>query len=185
MGPLVRVFAALILCSCLTSLLLSCSSQITNPPQVVAVSVCPDLTPGTRRIPSDFGIRFDAPEKVFMVQAAVRDMPPGTMYVVKLRDGDAHIVVWRDDSVFRDLKNAYPIFSKHIEERTIRDATGRSFGTDQWGYLQTGERWRYVKFSTGDAVGYKPRPPKEANLLDQLINSACFSRDENPRKWSN
>ena len=76
MGPLVRVFVALILCSCLTSVLLSCSGQITNPPQVVAVSVCPDLTPGTRRIPSDFGIRFDAPEKVFMVQAAVRDMPP-------------------------------------------------------------------------------------------------------------
>jgi hypothetical protein len=181
-GSFVRVFAALILCSRLASLLLSCSSQTSDAPQVVAVAVCPDLTPGMRRIPSDFGIRFDAPEKVFMVQSAVRDMPPGTMYVVKLRNGDAHIVVWRDDDVFRDLKIAFPIFSKHIEERIIRDTTGRNFGTDQWGYLQTGERWRYVKFSTGDAVGYEPRPPEEANLLDQVINSACFSVGGNPRK---
>ena len=107
---------------------------------MVTVSVCPDPTPGIHRIPSDFGVQFDAAEKVFIVHAALRDMPPGTMYIVKLRDGDAHTVVWRDDNVFRDLKNAYPIFSQHIEERTIRDATGHSFGTDQWGYLQTGER---------------------------------------------
>ena len=183
MGPLVRVFAVTFVCSCLVFLLLSCSGGITNPPQAVAVSVCPDLTPGIRRIPSDFGIRFDASEKLFMVHAGVRDMPPGTMYIVKLRDGDAHVVVWRGDDVFRDLKNAYPIFSKHIEERAIRDATGQSFGTDQWGYLQTGERWRYVKFSTGDAVGYEPTPPKRSNLLDQVVNSACFPRDENPREW--
>jgi hypothetical protein len=175
-----RVFAALILCSCVASLLLSCSNETSNAPQVVAV--CPDLTPGTHRILADYGLRFDAPEKLFMVQSSVRDMPPGTMYVVKLRNGDAHIVVWRDDEVFRNLKIAFPIFSKHTEERIIRDTTGRNFGTDQRGYLQTGERWRYVKFSTGDAAGYEPRPPREANLLDQVINSACFSVAENPRK---
>ena len=177
MGPLVRVFAVKLLCSCLVFLLLSCSSRITDPPQAVAVSVCQDLIPGIHRIPSDFGIRFDASEKLFMVHAGVRDMPPGTMYVVKLRDGDAHVVVWRNDDVFRDLKNAYPIFSKQIKERAIRDATGQSFGKDQWGYLQTGERWRYVEFSTGDAAGYEPTPPKQANLLDQVVNSACFPRD--------
>jgi hypothetical protein len=131
---------------------------------------------------SDFGLRFDAPKKLFMVQSSVRDMPPGTMYIVKLRNGDAHVVVWRDDEVFRDLKVTFPIFSKHTEERIIRDTTGRNFGTDQRGYLQTGERWRYVKFSTGDAAGYEPRPPEEANLLDQVINSACFSVGDNPRK---
>jgi hypothetical protein len=152
MGSSVRVLAITLLRYC-SPLLLSCSGEITNPPQAVAVSVCPDLNSGIHRIPSDFGIRFDASDKVFMVHEALRDMPPGMMYVVKLRDGDAHIVVWRDDDIFRDLKNAYPIFSKHIEERTIHDATGRNFGTDRWGYLQTGERWRYVKFSTGDAVG--------------------------------
>ena len=180
MGVLVRVFAA---SSCLV-LLFSCSSRISSPPAAVALSVCPDLAAGIHRIPSDFGMRFDASEKVFMVHATSRDMPPGTMYVAKLRDADAHIVVWRDDNVFRDLKNAYPIFSKHMEERSIRDKTGRSFGTDRWGYLQTGERWRFVKFSTGDAVGYEPTPPQQANLLDEIVNSACFSPDGSPRKSS-
>lgn len=182
MRPLARVFAVTLLCSCSVFLLLSCSSRITSPPDAVIVSVCPDLAPGIHRIASDGGIRFDASEKLFLVRAGVRDMPPGTMYVVKLRDGNAQVVVWRDDNVFRDLKSAYPIFSKHVEERTIRDATGQSFGTDQWGYLQTGERWRYVKFSTGDAVGYEPTPPKQAQILDQVLNSACFLRDENPRE---
>ena len=182
MGLLVRVFAAMILCSCLV-LLLSCSSRISNPPVAVAVAVCPELTLGIHRIPSDFGIRFDVSEKLFMVHAGVRDMPPGAVYIVKLRDGDAHVVVaWRDDDVFKDLEKAYPIFSKHIEERAIRDATGQRLGTDKWGYLQTGERWRYVKFSTGDAAGYEPTPPKQANLLDQVVNSACFPRDENARE---
>jgi hypothetical protein len=127
---------------------------------------------------SDFGIRFDAPEKMFIVHAGLRDMPPGTLYVVKLRDSDANIAVWRDDDIFRDLKTAYSVFSEHVEERSIRDATGRISGTDHWGYLQSGERWRYVRFSSGDAAGYKPTPPKQAKLLDQVVNSACFSRDE-------
>jgi hypothetical protein len=130
------------------------------------------------RIRSDFGIRFDAPEKAFTVHADLRDTPTGTLYVVKLKDTNANIVVWRDDDIFKDLKVAYPVFSEHIEERNIRDATGRIFGTDRWGYLQSGERWRYVKFSTSDAVGYEPTPPKPATLLDQVVNSACFSRDK-------
>jgi hypothetical protein len=165
----------LVLFCWLACLLLSCSNKSSNAPQPVPVTLCSDPTPDKQRIKADFGIHFDAPEKTFTVHAGTRDMPPGTLYVVKLRDGDAHIVIWRDDDVFGDLKNAYPIFSKHTNERTVRDTTGRSFGTDRWGYLQTGERWRYVKFSTGDAVGYEPRPPKEANMLDQVVNSACFS----------
>lgn len=84
MGPSARVVAVTLLCYCLTLLLLSCSNESTNAPQAVAVSVCPDLTPGIHRIPSDFGIRYDASEKVFMVHAALQDMPPGTMYVVKI-----------------------------------------------------------------------------------------------------
>jgi hypothetical protein len=95
--------------------------------------VCPDVTSDVHRITSDFGIRFDAPEKAFTVHAGLRDMPTGTFYVVKLKDADANVVVWRDDDMFRDLKIAYPVFPEYLEERNIRDATGRIFGTDRWG----------------------------------------------------
>jgi hypothetical protein len=139
-----QTYASTLICACMTFLLLSCSRQITKPPQVVAVSVCRDVAHGMHRITSDFGIRFDAPEKVFVVHEALRDMPPGMMYIVRLRDTDAHIVFWHDDDIFRDLKSAYPVFSKRVEERAIRDAVGGNFGTDQWGYLPDGERWRYI-----------------------------------------
>jgi hypothetical protein len=176
---LVPIVLAVVLVACFATYpYISRSQRVTNPPQAIAISVCPDVTSGVHRIGSDFGIRFDAPEKAFTVRADLRDMPPGKSYAVRLKDAGADLVVSSDDDDFRNLKIAYPVFSEHIEERNIRDATGRIFGTDRWGYLQSGERWRFVKFSTGDAVGYEPTPPKQANLLDQVVNSACFSRDE-------
>jgi hypothetical protein len=154
------------------------ASHLTKPPLAVVISACSNITSGVHRITSDFGIRFDAPEKMFIVHAGLRDMPPGTLYVVKLRDSDANMAVSGDDDIFRDLKTAYPIFSEHVEERNIRDVTGRISGTDHWGYLQSGERWRYVRFFSGDAAGYRATPPTQAKLLDQVVNSACFSRDK-------
>lgn len=172
-------------CIVLSFLLLSCSRQIAKPPQAIALSVCTDASDAPQaiyRITSDFGIRFDTPKKVYVVREALRDMPAGMMYIVKLRDADAHIVIWQDDDVFRDLKNAYPVFSKHVENRAIRDAAGRNFGTDQWGYLPDGRQWRYVTFATRDAVGYDPAPPTQANLLDEVINSACYSTERSHQK---
>jgi hypothetical protein len=176
------VLAVFLVSSCAIYWSLWYSRHATNPPQAIAISVCPDVTYGVHRITSDFGIQFDAPEKPFTVHGGLRDMPPGTLYVVQLKDSDANVMVWRDDDVFKDLKFAYPVFSEHMEERNVRDATGRIFGTDRWGYLQSGERWRYARFSTGDAVGYEPTPPRQADLLDKVVNSACFSRDDISRK---
>ena len=175
---LVPVVAVVFASSFVIYMYSSPSFHVTKPPLAIVIFACSNITSGVHRIASDFGIRFDAPEKMFIVHVGPRDMPPGTLYVVKLRDSDANIVVWRDDDIFRDLKTAYPVFSEHVEERNIRDATGRISGTDHWGDLQSGERWRYVRFSSGDAAGYKPTPPKQAKLLDQFVNSACFARDE-------
>jgi len=171
------IVAVVVICSVATYLLSFHSPNAMSAPPAIIVSACPDLPSGMRRIKSDFGTRFDASEKTFTVDAGLRDMPPGMLYVVKLKSADANIVVWRDDDIFRNLKTAYPVFSKHVEERNIRTSTERVFGTDRWGYLQSGERWRYVRFSSGDAVGYEPTLPKQASMLDQVIGSACFSRD--------
>jgi len=120
---------------------------------------------------------------VYAVSAARGDMPPELFYEVKLPGSNARMVMaWRDDSIFRNLTLAYPMFSEQVEERNIRDAKGRNWGTDRWGYLRSGERWRYVKFSTGDAAGYEPTTGKLAELLDQVIDSACFAPDKNIAK---
>jgi hypothetical protein len=115
------------------------------------------------------------PENVFTVRKAERDMPPETPYVVTLNGrAEAKLVISLDSGDFGNLEVAYPTFSKTVGERTVQDTKGRNFGTDRWGYLQDGERWRYVKFTTGDRVGYEPLSPKQADLLDQVVNSACL-----------
>jgi len=169
--------------SCLVCLLFSCSRQVTDPPRAVAVSPCADTIAGAHRLAGNFGLRFDVPEDRFRIKNGQRDMPPERLYVVTPNGhADAKLVVSPDPGDFRDLEVAYPTFSQHVGERTMRDAEGRSFGMDRWGYLQSGERWRYVKFSTGDRVGYEPLPPRQADLLDQIVSSACFSQDENLKK---
>jgi hypothetical protein len=166
--------------SCLVCLIFSCSRQVTDPPQAVVVSACADTIAGNHRLAAEFGLQFDAPEDRFRVKKGQRDMPPGLAYAVTPNGyTDAKLVISGDDGDFRELELAYPTFSKQVGERTMRDAKGRNFGSDRWGYLQSGERWRYVKFATGDRVGYEPLPPRQADLLDQIVSSACFSRDEN------
>jgi hypothetical protein len=91
-----------------------------------------------------------------MVSKSDRDMLPESLYVVTLKSANAKIVVSPDEADFKDLEIAYRVFSEHAEKRYIRDSTGRVFGTDSsdsWGYLHTGERWRYARFSMEDAVG--------------------------------
>src|ERR1700676_4013509 len=162
--------------------LLSLSPPDMSPPQKIILTMCRDITSSDHRIRSDFGIQLGAPGKDFAVHARLRDMPPGRLYVIKLKDSVAKIVVWRDDDIFRNLKSAYPVFSDVTQERIIQDTAGNVLGTDRWGYLHGGERWRYVKFSSGDAMGYEPAARKQADQLDQVVHSACFSRDEVPRK---
>lgn len=173
-NPSSKLFAAAC-ASCFVCLLCSCSPQVTDRPRAVTISVCPDTTTGAHLLTTDLGLGFDAPESVFTVRKAQRDMPPEIPYVVTLKGhADAKLVVSPDSGDFRDLEFAYPIFSKNVEERTVQDSKGRNFGTDRWGYLQTGERWRYVKFTTTDRVGYGPLSPSQADLLDQVVNSACL-----------
>lgn len=168
--PVLTVLAALILCAVA---IYSFLVRDPHPPGDIVISTCRDLAPGIRRITSDFGIHFDVSERAFTVNAATNDMPPERFYVLRLKDSAAVMVIAHDDGIWDDLKNAFPVFSRRIEERTIRTANRRSIGTDHRAYLRSGERWRYVRFSTGDAVGYRPIPPKEAELFDQVIGSAC------------
>lgn len=142
-------------------------------PPAIVVSACGEVAAGMRRITSDFGTQFDVSEKTFTINVGTQDMPPGRFYVVTLRDSATNTVMGHDDGIWEDFKNTFPTFSRHIKERNVRAANERSVGRDRWGYLKSGARWRYVAFSSGDAVGYRPAPPKEAILLDQVINSAC------------
>jgi hypothetical protein len=144
-------------------------------PRSLVMSICQAVAPGMRRFKGDFGTQFDVPEVKFSVKDWARDMPPGTLYAVTLKETVESMVVWHDDDVFNELKNAFPVFSRHVGEDDVRTRDGRIIGRDRWGNLSDGERWRYVTFFDGDAVGYRPMSPDEARLFDQVINSACLS----------
>jgi hypothetical protein len=145
-----------------------------QPPPPIVVSECRGAASGTRRINSDFGTQFDVSEKDFTVHSGTSDIPPGIGYVVRIKNRKTNLMIWRDGIAFVELKSAFPIISEHVEVRVIRTPKGRAVGEDHWGYLKSGEHWRYVKFSWGDVVGYRPASPQEAGLLDQVINSACI-----------
>jgi hypothetical protein len=123
-----------------------------------------------------YGAQIDAPEDAFVVKSGLQDMPPGKTYTVTLRNSTANIVILPDDGSWKELKGALPVFSRPVYTRSIQSGKERAVGTDRWGYRKGGERWRYVAFSGGDAVGYLPTLLKEAGLLDQVISSACLSR---------
>lgn len=141
-------------------------------PAAVVVSACRDLGPNTRRIKSDFGTQFDVSEKAFSVKSVVHDMAPGKFYVITSRNSAAEVIIAHDDGVWEDLKKGPRTFSRRVKDPN-RASNGHSVGIDRWGYLESGERSRYVAFPSGDAVGYRFVPLNEATKFDQIINSAC------------
>ena len=121
------------------------------------------------------GTQFDAPEANFSVKDVTRDMPPGTLYTVTLEDRGTNMIVWPYDDLFDELKTVFPVFSRRVGENDILTQDGRVVGKDRWGVLNDGERWRYVTFSAGGAAGYRPVPPEDARLFDQILSSACVA----------
>ena len=145
-------------------------------PAAISVLPCRNPDSDVRRVRSDFGATFDIPEKDFNIRTATQDMPPGRFYVITLKNSSVNLLIAHNDGIWPDLKNAFPIFSRRVEARKIQTVDKHAIGTDHWGYLNSGQRWRYVEFSSGDAVGYRPVPLNEADLFDRVISSACFSQ---------
>jgi hypothetical protein len=148
-------------------------------PAPLVFSACRTGVPGMQRIAADFGTQFNISPTQFSVKVGTEDMPPGKFYTMTLRNSSSNLVVWHDDGIWTDLRSTFPIFSRRIEERSVLSSKERSVGSDRWGYLKSGQRWRYVAFLNHDAIGYRPAPLDEADLMDQVINSACHTSSDN------
>ncbi len=150
--------------------------RVPRRPPALVLSACQAMAPGMKRFKASVGgPQFDVPESIFTVRAWSGDMPPGTIYTVTFKDRAEYMAVGQDDGFFNELKNAFPVFSRHVGKDNVRTREGRIVGKDSWGDLNGGDRWRYVTFPDGDAVGYRPMRPGEARLFDEVINSACLS----------
>jgi hypothetical protein len=160
--------------SLLSSRLFAPYAPSATPPALVLFA-CRNLAPGMRRVDSyGFGVQFDVSEKDFTFRSWMGDMPPGRTYVVTLKDRKANMQISAIPTTLEEeLTSAFPVFSEHVGESDVLAPTGRVVGKDRWGYLKSGERWRFVRFFWGARVGYRLTRTKEATLLDQVISSAC------------
>jgi len=144
-------------------------------PPALVLSVCGAVAPRVQRIAANFGTQFDVPMAEFSIKQGSLDAPPEKVFAVSLKeDGAKMMVAMRDDGfAFGGMKDAFPVFSQHVEEREVRFPDGSIAGRDLSGQLKSGERWRYVTFQAGDAAGYRPAPASDARLFDQVLGSAC------------
>jgi hypothetical protein len=153
-----------------------------RPPAVATIHRCAGFASETQGIKAPYGIRFSVSEKAFAIRSFSSDMPPEKDYAITLKGADAEMIVAHDDGIWPDLRDTSPIFSRRVADRSSRSIWARAAGKDTWGYLKSGERWRYVAFSTGDAIGYRPVPPSTAALFDQIMSSACTDAPLTPMK---
>lgn len=150
-------------------------------PAPLVVSVCQNAAPGVRRVSRgslrDLLIKFDVSESTLTLVNTESDSPGQEIYYIRVKNSRS-IPMRISEGVPNELDASFQgwrAFSEHIEERDVRGAHGEVVGKDHWGVWKDSERWRLVVFAGREEVGYPPTLAKEADLFDQVINSACFS----------
>jgi len=124
----------------------------------------------------DRGLQFDVSTRDFTITEGTTDTAPilhGFDLVPKGRKANLEIE-FGERSMESIAADPALIFMKHIEKRSIFDDKGKPIGEDEWGYRDTGERWRRLRFTGIGTAKYGLVDTREAELFDQIINSACF-----------
>jgi hypothetical protein len=147
-------------------------------PSALTLSTCRDVTSGMRRLGSKSSVQFDLPSKDFDVSSWMNDMPPALAFRARSRsDHTAWLEISAGmDAIMssRELTSSIPTVSRYVGERDVYNSDGRQVGKDHWGYLKSGERWRYLEFSWGSGAAYRPARPNQAKLFDQAISTGCI-----------
>ena len=169
-------------------------------PVVPVVSSCKGLKPGMRRISEQYGFQFNVPkndqhgfqfdvsEKNFTIHEGTKDAPPGLHgFSLSLKtNGTAYMVLEQAEPTTMGGVPVPPalIDSGPVVKRMIFDDQGNTVGEDSWGYLDSGERWRRVRFRgrvvarygsvlEKDVPNYGSVHENDAERFDQVISSVC------------
>lgn len=149
-------------------------------PRALTISPCREVPPNMHRFSARLvifpdAVEFDVPETDFMVESGTRDMPVGEVHLITIRGRSERLELSNERLSFEKELVGFSAHSVHVYQSAIRTSHGRKIGEDHWGYLKTGERWRYLRFTRGEEDGYRPMLPKDADLLDKVISSACLA----------
>jgi hypothetical protein len=146
-------------------------------PPILHLSACKGVERGARRIGDQYGIQFDIPEKSFAIAEGTSDaIPVMRGFHIKPQNSSSALEIYFGQRPLQTMvSNSALTFSRHVDKRSVFDATGHVVGQDYWGYLGTGERSREVQFFHGGAIAkYQFISRREADLFDSVISSACF-----------
>jgi hypothetical protein len=170
----VALFSASFICTCVLG------SSTPHAPRALTISPCREVPPNMHRISARLlifpdAVEFDVPETIFVLKSMTQDSPPGEVHFVRVRDRNEGLEISNFGLSFEKDLAGFAAHSAHAYQTTIRTSHGRKIGEDHWGYLKTGERWRYLKFTRAEEDGYRPMPPKYADLLDNVLSSACLA----------
>lgn len=146
-----------------------------TPPALPIVSTCRDLAPGMSRIGEPGKLQFDVLAEDFQIQEGNTDAPPLVHGLdLSYRDGKSSLEINYGPSLHNWLDHLARVFPSHTEERTILDNTGQRVGTDEWEYVSGGKRRRKIHFRGFVTAIYPFVDAQEAQIFDQVINSACI-----------
>jgi hypothetical protein len=155
-----------------------------HPPRAAFISICKNPAPGMTRIGGESWFQFDVPTLDFKIHEGTTDAPPLIYgWDIKPKNGTSGMEISFMDSAgtHASLDPAHS-FSNHVERRVLDDR-GHELGKDDWGYSDSGQRWRQVKLYRGGVVArYDFVSVKEAELFDSVIGSLCKLPDTNTQK---
>ncbi len=145
-------------------------------PIVPVVSSCNSLGPGMRRIGDQYGFQFDVPIKDFAISEGTSDAIPVVHgFDLKLKNGVSVLGISFGSRATESIPvDPASVFSNHVEKRSIFDDKGEPIGEDDWGYLDSGERWRRIQLRGRGVAKYNFVNEKEAELFDRVISSVCL-----------
>jgi hypothetical protein len=120
-----------------------------------------------------FSVRFTLPKTM---QSSSLDDEEAQGIFIYPRGGEpisAELIISRRSEKITDAADS--LDSDRFEERWVKDTAGDVVGMDARGHTKHGGYWRRAIFSGHDATGYDTRSGKQANALDQIIDSACIA----------
>jgi hypothetical protein len=121
-----------------------------------------------------FSVLFAIPHTMKSSPVNSDDMHSFFVYLRGRELTSAELIMSHSRDEIKDLPNS--LDSKWFEERWAKDGAGNVIGIDASGEMDRGGFWRTVVFSGHDTAGYRFQSGKKPIALDQIIDSACFSK---------
>jgi hypothetical protein len=136
--------------------------------------VCGKLERGQERIGwGKYGLRFNVVKRAVKILEGNPDADY-TRYVIKPKTGKAYLELWFGPYAMDEVPDDDQfISSDKFAQRNAVASDGQLVGMDSWGQQRDGGIWRWTAVLGEGGSRYRNTPPEQANLFDQIVNSAC------------